>query len=192
MKFRQHGRKFSSKPSSHLPPSQRVNRGKTVHPINRAKQRPLRRPCSYVDRPNPPIPQLVYHPAASGGIYFCRCLSSLLTNPRHLGRSGSQSHREPRSGETPVFRLHPLQKILEIRGAFSATAQTGFFHHVHHTFHHNFTTKTPSRSSTFPKTPLKTAHKTTKIAESRPVFFPSEKSKISQGSREPPRRPPPR
>jgi hypothetical protein len=61
-----------------------------------------------------------------------------------------------RAAERPLyFAFTRSKKILEIRGAFSGAAQTRFFHHVNHTFHHNFTTKTPPQSSTFSKTPLK-------------------------------------
>ena len=47
-------------------------------------------------------------PQRSGGICGCPCRLPVLpppTKPRHLDRSDSQPHREPRSGETPVFRL---------------------------------------------------------------------------------------
>ncbi len=39
---------------------------------------------------------------------FCRCFCSCFPQSpgsRHLDRSGSQPHHEPRSGETPAFRL---------------------------------------------------------------------------------------
>jgi hypothetical protein len=43
---------------------------------------------------------------------------------------------------------------------------------VYHAIHHNFTTKTPRQTPTFPKTTLKNAHKTSKATLSRhPQFF---------------------
>jgi hypothetical protein len=51
---------------------------------------------------------------------------------------------------------------------FLARAQRPSFLHDYHAFHHNFTTKTPHENTAFPKTPLKTAHKTIKTTLSPP------------------------
>jgi hypothetical protein len=46
---------------------------------------------------------------------------------------------------------------------FLPGAQRPKSHRDHHAIHHNFTTKTPRENITFPTTPFKKHHKTTKI-----------------------------
>jgi hypothetical protein len=56
----------------------------------------------------------------------------------------------------------PAKNKVQKSGMFLAVKIRAFSHHVYHAFHHDFTSKLPSKNTHFFKTPFKNARKTAK------------------------------
>jgi hypothetical protein len=74
------------------------------------------------------------------------------------------------ANQAPMELVGPKIKLNRV-AYFSSTIYMVFSVHNHHAFHHDFTSKLPSKKPRFLKTPFKNAHKTTKIFPHHPQNF---------------------